>query len=146
MRDFVQQHSDAVAYRFWLQWIAHEQLGRASATARALMPIGLYCDLAVGASDGGTDTWADQALYARGMNVGAPPDPLSTQGQDWGLPPVNPVALSAAHFAPLRRILGAVMQASGAVCMDHAMALMRLFWTSPDGGTYVAYPLRALLG
>ena len=145
VHDFVQQHSDAVAYRFWLQWIAHEQLGRASATARALMPIGLYCDLAVGASDGGTDTWADQTLYARGMNVGAPPDPLSTQGQDWGLPPVNPVALSAAHFAPLRRMLGAVMQASGAVRMDHAMALMRLFWTSPDGGTYVAYPLRALL-
>ena len=142
---FVREHADVVAYRFWLQWIAHEQLAQASATARSLMPIGLYCDLAVGASDGGTDTWADPSLYARGMNVGAPPDPLSTQGQDWGLPPVNPVALAAAQFAPFRRMLFAVMQSAGAVRMDHAMALMRLFWTSPDGGTYVAYPLQAML-
>ena len=142
---FVQEHAGTVAYRFWLQWLAHEQLAQASAAARSLMPIGLYCDLAVGASDGGTDTWADPALYARGMNVGAPPDPLSTQGQDWGLPPVNPVALAAAGFAPFRRMLAAVMQTAGAVRMDHAMALMRLFWTSPDGGTYVAYPLQALL-
>lgn len=146
VRDFLQTHDDLVRYRFWLQWIAYTQLAQASATARSLMPIGLYCDLAVGASDGGADTWSDQRLYARGMNVGAPPDPLSTQGQDWGLPPVNPVALAAAYFQPFRRLLAAVMQHAGALRMDHAMALMRLFWTSPSGGTYVSYPLRALLG
>ena len=145
VHEFLQGHADLVNYRFWLQWLAHEQLAQAAATARALMPIGLYCDLAVGAADGGTDTWAEQALYARGMNVGAPPDPLSTQGQDWGLPPVNPVALTAAHFQPFRRLLAAVMQYAGALRMDHAMALMRLFWTCPAGGTYVTYPLQALL-
>ncbi|MCE1191579.1 MAG: malto-oligosyltrehalose synthase [Acidovorax sp.] len=142
---FLDEHADAVAYRFWLQWLAHDQLAQASATARALMPIGLYCDLAVGAADGGTDTWADQALYARGMNAGAPPDPLSPHGQDWGLPPMNPVALAAAHYLPLQRMLAAVMEPAGAVRMDHVMALMRLFWTSEAGGTYVAYPLEAML-
>lgn len=142
---FAQEHADAVAYRFWLQWIAHEQLQRVSRCARDLMPIGLYCDLAVGAADGGTDTWAQPGLYARGMNVGAPPDPLSTQGQDWGLPPVNPVALAAAHYQPFRQLLTAVMQPAGALRMDHVMALMRLFWTGPDGGTYVRYPLESLL-
>lgn len=142
---FVQQHADAVDYRLWLQWLAHDQLAQAAARARALMPIGLYCDLAVGAADGGTDTWVAPALYARGMNVGAPPDPLSMQGQDWGLPPVNPVALAAARFQPLRQLLAAVMRPAGALRMDHVMALMRLFWTSPDGGTYVRYPLDALL-
>lgn len=142
---FLQERADAVNYRFWLQWVAHAQLEQAGATARALMPIGLYCDLAVGAADGGADTWADQALYARGMNVGAPPDPLSTQGQDWGLPPVNPVALTAAQYQPFRRLLAAVMRPAGALRMDHAMALMRLFWTGPAGGTYVSYPLQALL-
>ncbi|RYF28698.1 MAG: malto-oligosyltrehalose synthase [Comamonadaceae bacterium] len=142
---FAQEHADAVAYRLWLQWIAHEQLERVTACARQLMPIGLYCDLAVGAADGGTDTWADPGLYARGMNIGAPPDPLSTQGQDWGLPPVNPVALAAAGYQPFRRLLSAVMHPAGALRMDHVMGLMRLFWTSPDGGTYVRYPLQALL-
>lgn len=142
---WVLEHADDVAYRMWLQWIAHDQLAQAGASARKLMPIGLYCDLAVGAADGGTDTWVGQALHARGMNIGAPPDPLSTQGQDWGLPPVNPVALAAEHYLPFQRMLAAVMAPAGALRMDHVMALMRLFWTSPEGGTYVNYPLQPLL-
>lgn len=142
---FVRDHADAVAFRYWLQWIAHEQLGRAYEQARVAMPLGLYCDLAVGASDGGSETWMAPGLYARGMSVGAPPDPLSTQGQDWGLPPLNPVALTKARFVPFRQLLTSVMQHAGALRMDHAMALMRLYWNGPSGGTYVQYPLEALL-
>ncbi len=142
---FAKDHAEAVAYHMWLQWTAHLQLGQAGERARALMPLGLYCDLAVGASDGGSETWTLQNLYARGMNVGAPPDPLNTQGQDWGLPPLNPVALAAARFMPVRRLLHAVMHHAGALRMDHVMALMRLFWTHGGAGTYVAYPLQALL-
>jgi (1->4)-alpha-D-glucan 1-alpha-D-glucosylmutase len=142
---FAREHADAVAYRYWLQWLAYVQLGRAFEHARACMPLGLYCDLAVGASDGGSETWMSPGLYARGMNVGAPPDPLSTQGQDWGLPPVNPVALSDARFLPFRQLLASVMRHAGALRMDHAMALMRLYWNSPAGGTYVRYPLEALV-
>jgi (1->4)-alpha-D-glucan 1-alpha-D-glucosylmutase len=37
------------------------------------------------------------------------------------------------------------MRHSGALRLDHVMALMRLFWTGPDGGTYVDYPLEDLL-
>lgn len=142
---FVRDHADAVAYHFWLQWIAHEQLAQVAQSARRLMGIGLYCDLAVGAADGGADTWAEPALHARGMNIGAPPDPLSVQGQDWGLPPVNPIALAAAQYLPFRRLLNAAMSSAGALRMDHVMALMRLFWTCPAGGTYVQYPLQILL-
>lgn len=142
---FAREHADAVAYRYWLQWLAYVQLGQAFEQARACMPLGLYCDLAVGASDGGSETWMSPGLYARGMNVGAPPDPLSTQGQDWGLPPVNPVALSDARFLPFRQLLASVMRHAGALRMDHAMALMRLYWNSPEGGTYVRYPLEALV-
>lgn len=142
---FVREHADSVAFQFWLQWIAHEQLDQAAAKARELMPIGLYCDLAVGAADGGADTWVEPSLYARGMNIGAPPDPLSPQGQDWGLPPLNPVALAAADFLPFQQLLAAVMAPAGALRMDHVMTLMRLFWTGPQGGTYVDYPLQALL-
>ncbi len=79
------------------------------------------------------------------MHVGAPPDPLNTQGQDWGLPPINPAALAQARFEPFRQLLAAVMRPAGAVRLDHVMALMRLFWTSAEGGTYVRYPLPELL-
>lgn len=142
---FARERADDVAYRYWLQWLAHGQLASAAEQARSSMALGLYCDLAVGASDGGSETWMSPGLYARGMNVGAPPDPLSAQGQDWGLPPVNPVALTAARFVPLRQLLASVMRHAGALRMDHAMALMRLYWNSPAGGTYVRYPLEALV-
>ncbi|MDA8445333.1 malto-oligosyltrehalose synthase [Paracidovorax valerianellae] len=145
VKAFAQEHAQQVHYRFWLQWLAHEQLDRVSQRARAMMPLGLYCDLAVGANDGGSETWTGQGLYAHGMRVGAPPDPLNHQGQDWGLPPMNPCALAASHFLPMRRLLKSVMRPAGALRMDHVMALMRLFWTSADGGTYVSYPLDALL-
>jgi len=145
VQHFASAQSDAVAARYWLQWLAHGQLAAALEQARASMALGLYCDLAVGASDGGSETWMWPGLHARGMNVGAPPDPLSAQGQDWGLPPVNPVALTAARFVPFRQLLGSVMRHAGALRMDHAMALMRLYWNSPQGGTYVRYPLEALV-
>ncbi len=142
---FRAEHADAVAHRLWLQWLAHEQLAQAARRARALMPLGLYCDLAVGSSDGGSETWMNPGLYARGMNVGAPPDPLSLQGQDWGLPPVNPVALLDADLLPLRRLIGTAMRHCGALRLDHVMGLMRLYWQGRGGGTYVRYPLQAQL-
>ncbi|AVO47956.1 4-alpha-glucanotransferase [Melaminivora suipulveris] len=142
---FAREHAQAVRWRLWLQWIAHQQLEQASRAARAALPLGLYCDLAVGASEGGSESWSGRGLYARGMHVGAPPDPLNNQGQDWGLPPLNPAALARAHFAPFRQLLAAAMRPAGAVRLDHVMGLMRLFWTSAEGGTYVRYPLAELL-
>lgn len=144
-RAFAVDHADEVAYRFWLQWVAETQLAQVQRHARTLMPLGLYCDMAVGANEGGSETWTRRGLFARGMHVGAPPDPLNAMGQDWGLPPVNPVALEAARFAPFIDLMRGVMRHAGALRMDHVMALMRLFWVAPEGGTYVRYPLEALL-
>jgi len=142
---FASANADLVAQRLWLQWVAHEQLAQAARRARSVMPLGLYCDLAVGSSDGGSETWMQPGMYARGMNIGAPPDPLSLQGQDWGLPPINPVALQDADFLPLRELLSTLMRDAGAVRMDHVMGLMRLYWQGRGGGTYVQYPLDAQL-
>ncbi len=144
-KSFGQEHAELVSYRLWLQWLAHEQMAQASRRARSLMPLGFYCDLAVGSSDGGSETWVHSGLYARGMNIGAPPDPLSLQGQDWGLPPINPVALLDSDFLPLRQLLKTVMRDAGALRMDHVMGLMRLYWQGSGGGTYVHYPLEAQL-
>ncbi|HWI80404.1 malto-oligosyltrehalose synthase [Ramlibacter sp.] len=143
---FEREHAGAVQYRFWLQWLSELQLESAQRYARTLgMGLGLYCDLAVGANEGGAETWEQPELYALGMHAGAPPDPLNTLGQDWGLPPVNPVALEAARCRPFIDILRVNMRHAGALRLDHVMGLMRLFWTGPDGGTYVRYPLATLL-
>jgi (1->4)-alpha-D-glucan 1-alpha-D-glucosylmutase len=144
---FEHEHADAIRYRLWLQWLAEEQLESAQQLARAQgMGLGLYCDLAVGVNEGGSDTWREPQMYALGMHVGAPPDPLSTAGQDWGLPPLNPLRLEAGRFAPFIETVRANMRHAGALRLDHVMGLMRLFWTGSLGGTYVRYPLAAMLG
>jgi (1->4)-alpha-D-glucan 1-alpha-D-glucosylmutase len=143
---FERDHAWAVQYRCWLQWLAELQLESAQRYARTLgMGLGLYCDLAVGANEGGAETWKQPQLYALGVHAGAPPDPLNTLGQDWGLPPVNPEALEAARCRPFIEILRANMRHAGALRLDHVMGLMRLFWTGEQGGTYIRYPLDTLL-
>ena len=145
-RAFEREHADEVRFRLWLQWLLEEQLESAQQLARSHgMGLGLYCDLAVGVNEGGSDTWSEPAMYALGMHVGAPPDPLATAGQDWGLPPLNPVRLEAGRFQPFIETIRANMRHAGALRLDHVMGLMRLFWTGSEGGTYVRYPLQALL-
>ena len=93
--------------------------------------------------------WADPALVAAGAAVGAPPDPLSRAGQNWGLAPVNPLALRRQGYAPFIAALRANMRHAGLLRIDHVMALKQLYWI-PRGvagadGAYVSYPFEDLL-
>ncbi len=144
---FARDHASDVQYRLWLQWLAELQLESCQRYAKTRgMGIGLYCDLAVGVNGGGAETWVEHDTFALGMHAGAPPDPLAPTGQDWGLPPWSPQRLREARYQPFIDTLRANMRHSGALRLDHVMALMRLFWTGPDGGTYVDYPLDDLMG
>jgi 4-alpha-glucanotransferase len=113
------------------------------------MRIGLYLDMAVGVAPDGAMAWADPALMVRGAHIGAPPDPFNWQGQDWGLVPQRPTVLIERDLEPFRDDLRASMRHAGAIRLDHAMALERLFWVpagaSAGDGTYVRYPLAAML-
>jgi len=147
---FAAERTARVDFHAWLQWLAAGQLDAAAARAdTAGLAVGLYRDLAVGISAGGGDAWGDQALFASGIHVGAPPDDFSANGQDWGLPPLDPRGLAEAGYAPFATILRANMHAAGAIRIDHVMGLARLFWIpageSPATGAYVAYPLEDML-
>ena len=56
----------------------------------------------MGFEAGGFDGWCDQDLLALSCRIGAPPDELGPEGQDWGLPPYVPWKLRAAGFEPFR--------------------------------------------
>ena len=147
---FAAQHAESVRFNAWLQWIADEQLGNVQRLAADLgMPIGLYGDYAVGVNPSGSETWSDQSVYRMGAGVGAPPDPLALKGQDWGIPPQDPYALTAARYRPFRNLIAANMRHFGALRLDHVMALFRQWWVpvglgSTEGG-YVHYPLDDLM-
>ncbi|MCG7391530.1 malto-oligosyltrehalose synthase [Microvirga sp. ACRRW] len=147
---FRSTHAECVAFHVWLQWLADQQLAQAAEHARAAgLTIGLYRDLAVGADGGGSEIWATPERFAPGLAIGAPPDPLGPQGQNWGLPPFNPLTLEEQGLAAFRDLVAANMRHAGAIRIDHAFQLQRLFLI-PSGapasqGAYVDYPFEAML-
>ncbi len=147
---FAAANRDRIDYHLWLQWLADRQLARVQRDARdAGMRIGLYIDFAVGTAPDGSATWTDPDLAIPGVSIGAPPDPFSAVGQDWGLAPLSPIRLADADCQPFADTLAAVLRHAGAARIDHAMSLARL-WLIPRGatgkeGAYVRYPLSRLL-
>jgi 4-alpha-glucanotransferase len=150
VKAFAVQHEDEISFQAWLQWLSDHQLGEAQRRAcDAGMRVGLYLDFAVGDSPDGSSAWSDPDLTVVGAHIGAPPDDFNLDGQNWGLAPLSPLLLAARHFVPLRRTLEQVLRHAGALRIDHAMALQRLYLVpaghSAREGAYVRYPRSGLL-
>jgi (1->4)-alpha-D-glucan 1-alpha-D-glucosylmutase len=147
---FAKQNADLVNFHEWLQFLADRQLADAARdAASAGMEIGLYRDLAVGGDSGGSEVWAHPDRFAPALSIGAPPDLLGPEGQNWGLPPFHPLALEAQGLAAFRALVSANMRHAGAIRIDHAFQLQRLFLIprgqSAKDGAYVDYPFEASL-
>jgi len=144
---FAREEPRAIDFSMYLQWCASEQLDSVASAAKA-HGVALYRDLAVGVESGGSEAWGGPD-YVTSASVGAPPDLLNTHGQDWGLPPLSPVTLERDAYAAFAALLANNMADAGALRIDHAMSLMRLFWIprggQPADGAYVSYPFDDLL-
>jgi 4-alpha-glucanotransferase len=133
-----------------VQWAADRQLQacRDLATKKG-MKVGLYLDVAVGVQSDGFDAWNEQVAISRHLAVGAPPDPLNTAGQNWGLAGFNAAGLEIKSFEPYREMLRASMRHAGAIRLDHVLGLKRLYLVphgfAADNGVYVQMPFEPLL-
>jgi (1->4)-alpha-D-glucan 1-alpha-D-glucosylmutase len=150
VREFATAHANLVDFHAWLQWQADLQLADAHAAAQqAGMSIGLFRDLAVGVDRAGSEVWAAPQRFASGLSIGAPPDLLGPEGQNWGLPPFNPLTLEDEGFLAFRQMVAANMRHAGAIRIDHAFQLQRLFLvpegSAPSAGAYLTMPFEALL-
>jgi len=148
VRAFAAKARRRIDYFKYLQWVASDQLAQAAAEAK-MLAIGLYLDIAVGVDGDSADVWSDRSAYVLDETVGAPPDALGPLGQNWGLAAPDPQAMLRDGGAAFAELLATGMAHAGALRLDHAMALLRLF-RIPRGqaatqGAYVDYPFEALL-
>ena len=122
---------------------------RRRAAEKAGLALGFCRDLAVGAAPDGCESWRGAAHLLKGFSIGAPPDGFTRDGQNWGLPPPDPLRWKADGCESFGELLRANMRHAGALRIDHVMGLARLF-VVPDGGkplegAYLSYPLDNLL-
>ncbi|PEQ13227.1 4-alpha-glucanotransferase [Novosphingobium sp. PC22D] len=149
--EFARDQADEVAFHAFTQWLARESLAAVQMRAgEAGMAVGLVADLAVGVHTGGADTWAMRGDMLHGLTIGAPPDPLGPLGQNWMLTTFSPLGLKRRGYAPWIATLRAALERTGALRIDHAFGLARL-WVVPEGedssaGAYLTYPFKDLLG
>ena len=129
----------------WCQALIGEQLDELTTTSG----VDIIGDLAVGFAPGGADAWEYQDLLAMDMRIGAPPDPFSLDGQEWGIPPFIPWRVRNARFQPFIDTIRAALRGVHGLRIDHVMGLFRQFWVpaggSPADGAYVEFPADELL-
>ncbi|WP_375242855.1 4-alpha-glucanotransferase [Sphingomonas parapaucimobilis] len=147
---FAAEREDSIRFYAFAQWWADRALRDAADTARDNgMGIGLIADLAIGVAMNGADGWNRRGELLTGLSIGAPPDPLGPDGQNWGITALSPFALRRQGFAPFIDTLRAVFAHAGGIRIDHALGLCRL-WVVPDGapadqGAYLAMPFADML-
>ena len=139
-----------IGFPAFIQWVAYYQLRNCARMAqRMALPVGLYLDIAVGVDAGGADAWAAPHMLCQNLFIGAPPDIYNPRGQNWGLASFHPQSLIDSDFSLFRQMLRSVMQYAGAIKIDHALGLNRLYLipvgSSAAEGGYVRFPFTAML-
>lgn len=126
------------------QWLMQSQLQQLQGGAASL-----YLDLPVGVSCDAYEVWRWRHLFLTDLAAGAPPDALFLGGQNWGLPPLSPIALRRDRYRYFIACVRHHMKVAGMLRIDHVMGLFRLYCV-PAGrpatdGVYLRYPADELL-
>lgn len=148
---FKAAHKEDILFYAYAHWLADKQLQQAQTLAKDLgMKIGIYGDMPIGAASNGSEVWENPSAYVLAAGIGAPADPMRPKGQSWGFTPYHPFIIEQQHYAQFIGLVRENMQNFGALRIDHAMGLRRLFWgffTTDNPvlqGAYIYYDIKAL--
>ena len=148
---FARREKERIDIYSYILWQAEMQI--AACGEESLLHhlgVGLCPEIAGGADPNGAEAWVQQPLYSRTSTIGAPPDGQHPEGLDWGQAPPIPHQLVQSLYEPFIALLRSNMHYAGAVQLEQAVQMMRMFWIPAGGeardGAFVQYPLQDLLG
>jgi isoamylase len=131
------RYEEPLLCKSWEQWQLDRQWRAARQRAGELGDSGvdLMGDLPFTVALDSADVWAHRAIFRTDLRVGAPPDEMSPEGQDWGIPVYDWVALQRADFAWLRARAARAGELFSLYRVDHVVGFYRTFYRSPDGSS-----------
>mgnify|MGYP006278644907 CR=1 FL=1 len=129
LTDPASDHYGEVAFHYFLQYHLDRQLGIAAAYARAHGVV-LKGDIPIGIYRYSVDAWTAPRLYNMDGQSGAPPDPFSDTGQNWGFPTYNWEEMAKDDYAWWRRRLQQLSRYFDAFRIDHILGFFRI-WEIP---------------
>lgn len=121
---------DKVALTYFTQYHLHKQLIDAARYANSL-GIVLKGDIPIGINKHSDSCWMNPELFNMDRSAGAPPDPFSDTGQNWGFPTYNWDAMAKDGYKWWKERLSLMSGYFQMVRLDHVLGFFRI-WEIPD--------------
>ncbi|MFI3278254.1 MAG: 4-alpha-glucanotransferase [Rikenellaceae bacterium] len=118
-----------MGYYYFVQYHLHVQLSEAHDYARS-QGVALKGDIPIGISRSSVEAWAYPDLFNMNSAAGAPPDPFSAVGQNWGFPTYNWEAMARDDYAWWRARFEKMAEYFDAYRIDHILGFFRI-WEIP---------------
>lgn len=125
---------EEIAYYYYIQYQLDKQLTEVGEYARQHGVV-LKGDIPIGISRESVDTWTEPYYFNMDSQTGAPPDPFSEKGQNWGFPTYNWSSMQAdkckwwvGRFRKMNHYFDAYR-------IDHILGFFRI-WEIPSSSVY----------
>lgn len=119
----------AAQFYLYVQYILHTQLLEASSYARANNVI-LKGDIPIGISRASVESWVEPFYFNMNGSAGAPPDPFSANGQNWGFPTYNWDSMQKDNLKWWLKRFRKMQEYFSAYRIDHILGFFRI-WEIP---------------
>jgi 4-alpha-glucanotransferase len=125
-------HGRRIVEVAYIQWLLSEQWNAAHAQMRDL-GVELMGDIPFIVGTESADVWSHAAQFQLNVSLGAPPDDYSAEGQDWGLPAYDWLAMEADNLGWIRARARRAAQLYDRFRLDHVVGYFRQWVRSKTG-------------
>ena len=125
------KYADDLKIHLFLQYMAHVQLSSATKYASEHGVV-LKGDIPIGISPESVEAWTDPQLFNLDSQAGAPPDPFSETGQNWGFPTYNWQAMSRDNYKWWMKRFQKMETYFKVYRIDHVLGFFRI-WRMNEG-------------